>query len=190
MSVPARRDERTSKDYLASIKSDEIQNHYTAVVDVDDLLDSTPEIALITARLHQLLGRLDTRESAALISNVRQAWNDFSAAQAVRDDAGVVAAARKLNALLNGQRDDYQVWDDIYRALDVQQKLIGQESKRRVDGARVMKTDDAMGFVLQILHIVKKHVDDPAILKKIQLDAQKAMIDHPEIIRNMGGQGL
>lgn len=190
MGVPAKPNDKASKGYLASITSEEIQGHYTEVLDSDALLDSTEEIALMTARIKQLLGRLDTMESAALFTNVRQAWNDFNAAQAARDEAGVVAAARRLHSLLNGQRDDYQVWEDVMRAIDVQQKLIAQESKRRVDGAKVMKTDDAMTFVLQILHIVRKHVNDPATLKKIQVDAQKAMIDHPEIIRNMGGQGL
>lgn len=190
MSLPRTLDQPgKGKGYGKSIATESFRDQYEGIVLVDDILDNTEEIALVSTRIHELLGRLTEGGSATLIRKVRQAWQDILAANAQKDADLMRQAQNRMNALLMGKSDD-ETWEDIYRAIDILSKLTGQETKRRVSMHKVMETDDALGFISKVLFAVKKNVHDPATLRAIQADIQEAMRDHPEVMRNMGGQNL
>ena len=153
-----------------------------------DLLNLSEEISLVTARVRQLLPRLLSGEAQTRWKDVKEEWKNLPRAQRVNDPITLAESAKNLDRLLSDANQDYMVWDDLYKAMNQQERLIKQEQKRRMDMNALISTEDAIGFVSEILNIVKENVDDEETLERIYASATRAMT-HRSGMKHVDNEG-
>ena len=136
------------------------------------LLELRADVALLDARLADVLSRVDTGESGALWTTLQNHRRDVLAAKRVGDS---VAQAVALNALLEtvGQgHADYRAWQEIGALLEQRRKLVESERKRLIEAQQTLTVEKAMLLIGAISGIIKAHVHDRAILAAIGRDIE------------------
>ena len=136
------------------------------------LLELRADVALLDARLSDVLGRVDTGESGALWTTLQNHRRDVLAAKRAGDS---VAQAVALNALLEtvGQgHADYRAWAEIGALLEQRRKLVESERKRLIEAQQTLTVEKAMLLIGAISGIIKAHVHDRAILAAIGRDIE------------------
>jgi hypothetical protein len=146
-----------------------LQARYAEAEGDGELLELRGEIALIDARLADLLHRVDTGESGALWAKVRALARDY--AKAHRRDAE--DADEKLNDLLDairGGTDDAMAWAEVQGTVEQRRKLVESERKRLVELQQTITVEQALLLIANISDIIRRHVDNPRILAGISAD--------------------
>jgi hypothetical protein len=132
--------------------------------------DLADEIALMDARLRDLLARVDTGESGRLWRDARSTFEVFK--KAIRDGDGERQreAIGQLDRLLGRGASDFAAWDEIGRLVDRRQRLTDSQVKRLLDAERLIRVDQATALMLALLDSVRRNVDDHRQLSAIQAD--------------------
>lgn len=142
------------------------------------LLDLRRDIALLEARLSEVLSQLD-RDGAGDWSEVRSCYLSLVAAMRRQDKAGMATALSQLNTLINRAADDAALWEQVSALLDQRRRAIESESRRMVQMQQTITTNQAMVLVTALLSSIKEHVTDRQALSKIQNDFIRLTTQEP-----------
>jgi hypothetical protein len=134
-----------------------------------DLLAMRDEVALFDARLAELLGRLDTGESATRWLQV-QAFVDELASEPGEDVDELVSRLAKLQQLVRAGSTEADLWSEIGSLVEQRRKLVESERKRLVDLQQVITAERAMTLIALITDSVRRHVRDRDALAAISAD--------------------
>ncbi len=140
-----------------------------------DLLNLKLEIALLDARLEELIGRLDVDGAGSqwgYVAMIHAAMN-----QAVDDDSidELKALVDTLGTAIGRAMQDQQAWSVIGKVIDQRRKLVETEGKRRVAMQDLMDTNQAMMLITAVTESVKRHVHDRDVLSRIGADLREIM---------------
>lgn len=135
-----------------------------------ELLALRDEVALIDARLTDLLKRVDTGESGAAWRSLRQAYRDYETAMAKADVVAMKDHLATVGLLIKSGVADEAAWSDIRVTLEQRRKLVESERKRLVEMQQMVSAEQAMLMVRALVAAVREHVRDPAILRAISDD--------------------
>lgn len=136
------------------------------------LLSLHSEIALIDARIGELLSRIDHGESASLWLDATTTFDDFKTARAKGDAEGMADALERLGRQLQLGRHNALSWREVEDLLDQRRRLVESERKRLVEMQVTMDVRQAMTFVTAVLDTVRRHVTDKRQLAAIGSDLQ------------------
>lgn len=128
-----------------------------------DLLNLREEIALLDARLSDLLRRVDSGESGRL-------WKDLrTAAKAYRsgDEDQQMQSLLDMLALIDRGYMDTQAWGEISSLLEQRRKLVESERKRLVEMQQMMTMSQAQLLIARLYDVVTQHVSDRTTLAAI-----------------------
>lgn len=141
------------------------------------LLSLEDEIAVMQARLGELLSRVDTGESGATWGQVRAALEAFKAASAAGDMAGMNTAFAALDRLVTHGASDVQTWKDIEQTGEALRRLVQTQGKTLVALQQIVTVQQLMTFQKamtdSVLRAVRAHTDAGSahkILAAIQAD--------------------
>ena len=120
-------------------------------LDDPELLSVRHEVALLDARLGELMGALST-------GGTEEAWEETRIAtrqlrQLVEKphqdgrDVALTSAVERLEHALEGVHADARAWDDILKSVGVRRRLVDTERKREELLAGTMLSSQAMAFV-------------------------------------------
>lgn len=140
---------------------------YQDAADDPTLLQLGHDVALVDARLADLLGRVDSGESGSLWRAVQQAFTQYSLVKGGKDDAKGFAA---LESAIEAGTNDYAAWSEISSLLEQRRKLVESERKRLIEMQNTLTVTQVMNLMGALAGIVKRHVSDPAILTHIQTE--------------------
>ena len=132
------------------------------------LLELRDDIALLDARLADVLGRVDTGESGALWQQLMRWRGEVIAAARVGDSVAKAAAMNALLDLVGQGHADYRAWAEVGAVLEQRRKLVESERKRLVEMQQVLTSEQALLLMRALLDSVKTHVTDRAALAAIQ----------------------
>lgn len=135
-----------------------------------ELLDLTNEIAVLDARLNDLMRRVDSGEAGVLWSKAQTAFSDLETARLNQDAEAMRTALFELGGLLKKGHSDYAVWGEIQTLMEQRRKLVETERRRRVDMHTMMRDDEVMLLVSYLISSITTHVKDRGILAAIQHD--------------------
>lgn len=161
---------------------------YEAMVNDPELLNLSEDAALLSSRVNQLLGRLESGEAKERWRLVKEAWRNFRTAQKMQDQITMADMVKNLDFLLSGDPHDYLVWDDIIKTMKEYRATAAQEQKRRLEMNALISVEEALAFAGQILNIVKHNVSDPKELQSIRQEAQLALTMRPGMVKAMANQ--
>jgi galactokinase len=131
------------------------------------LLELRDEIALVDARLTDLLIRVDTGEAGALWEQARKAFTEFKLANIKQDLEKQQSALFELSAILEKGQQDYMVWDEVGKVIEQRRKLVESERKRMVEMQQMITAEQAMVLLTNVASIIKESVTDVSIRNAI-----------------------
>lgn len=137
------------------------------------LLELAEEIALIDARLRDVLTRVDTGESGRLWRQLKQTHEEMLEARQAGD---VAAMAQKLNALgqmIERGLADWAAWEEIERLLEQRRRFVESERRRMVEMQQMITAERAMVLLAFVVDVIRRHVSDRRILAAISADIGK-----------------
>jgi hypothetical protein len=146
--------------------------HYRAARLDPELLSLREEVAVVDARIIDILRRVDTGESGALWRDVHAAMTLFEQRQARHDVKGMTEAFTRLQHLISRGVADDAAWGEIGTLIDQRRKLVESEQRRVTLAAEVLTREQALAFMGQIVDIVTRHVRDKQVLHAMLLDMQ------------------
>jgi len=149
---------------------------YEQSLDDPELLELRDDLALLEARLRDLLGRVDTGESGQAWRLADSAYRAMEKALADSDDVAYAAAFANLGQVIKRGLADYAAWDEVNKLLDQRRRLVESERKRLVEMQAVITTERLMLLITAIAGVVKQHVDDRHKLNAIQNDIQGLLV--------------
>lgn len=141
---------------------------YQAAQADPDLLSVRNDIALIDARLADVLARVDTGEAGALWTAARDAYKVFT--ENAADLVKAKAALSELGDILLRGQGDWAAWREIGDLLEQRRRAVESESKREreldqaIPVARVLLLFGALGG------IIATHVKDTDARNSIQAE--------------------
>ncbi len=151
---------------------------YQASLDDPDRLVLNAEIAVIDGRIADVLKRVDTGESGAIWSQIRQAWSEFEDADAAGDMESRARAQRQLASLIVRGANDWAAWADVLGLIERRRKLVESERKRLVEAQQMIHVEQAMGLLGLMVDAVRRHVDDDLTLRAI-VDEYSSLVGRP-----------
>jgi hypothetical protein len=162
MALPQFKDGRHSKYLPARLSS-----RYAEALSDGALLELRAEVALVDARLADVLGRVDTGESGALWQSLMEARGELIAA---KRSGSTIEQAKWINAILDliGRgHTDYRAWSEVGSLLEQRRKLVESERKRLVEAQQTLTVEKAMLLIGAIGGIIKANVTDRQQLSAI-----------------------
>lgn len=145
-----------------------IEGYETALKD-EALLDLKSEVALLDARMGELLGRIDRGESAEAWQTAQTAFIDMQDALRANDAASVTHAMNRLDAILTAApTGDQAVWDAIQELIQQRRKLVDTERKRLLAMQQFITREQALTLIAALSGILREEVKDPYVLARIR----------------------
>lgn len=143
---------------------------YQASLDNPDKLVLDGEIALIDARLSDVLRRVDSGESGRLWSELRETVREYEAAQRARDTAAVALAVNTLVDLVKRGQHDSAAWGEVTSLIERRRKLVESERKRLVEAHKMIAVEQALGMMGLLIESVRRNVHDDDALRAVVAD--------------------
>lgn len=148
---------------------------YQAARADDRLLELRDEIALLDARITDVLKRVDTGESGGLWRQVKDAWDNWQASQLTGDPNVMRVALNDVDRLIKRGLADYAAWADVTRLLEQRRKLTESERKRLVELQQVITAEQAMVMFSVLIDSVRRNVSDRKALSAISEDFARVL---------------
>lgn len=133
---------------------------YQQAVSDADLLALRDDIALVDARLGDILGRVDSGESGEAWRLAREAYKALTDGLAAGDTAASKAALSDLDGIIRRGQGDYAAWREVGDLLDRRERLVRSERRRLVELQQTMTIEQAMVFTGAVIALVDQHVTD------------------------------
>jgi hypothetical protein len=131
---------------------------YAAAERDPKLLSLQSELALVDARLADVLSRVDRGESSSHWQALQGAYRAFQEACRTGDESAMTAALEALGAPIEAAIQDYQAWAHISGLIEQRRKLAETEHKRLVTSQQMINSTEAMVLVARLTDITSKAV--------------------------------
>lgn len=149
-----------------------------------EILSLRDSLALVEARIADLLNRTDTGEAGVVWRALSGAFGELKRAMKAQDAQAINLALGQLQAAINRGSSDYAAWDEVIKLIDVRRRLSESERKRLVDMNLVIGAEQATALVAAIVQSIRRRVSDRTELRLISGDIQQLLNQS-----SMGGSG-
>lgn len=141
---------------------------YEAAMQDKELLNLTTDLALVEARLDELLKRVYTGEAGSLWRDARSQFARFREALRESDDSSARSALQNLESLLMRGNADTATWAEIHDTVEQRRKLVESESKRREKMREAIAAEEAMNLFRSLTNAVKESIASMDIDQRMQ----------------------
>ena len=145
---------------------------YRTAANDPELLSLRRDIALLDARILDLLPRVDTGEAGQLWRAAQAAMAKLRLELAKHDMGGMMLALAQVERLIGQGASDYAAWREIGALIEQRRKLCESEQKRVTMVAEVLTTEQAMALLTRVAAVIQRHVTDRQALNAIALELQ------------------
>jgi hypothetical protein len=169
-----------------------LERYKAARADID-ILAMRDEIALLDARLNDLLERVDTGEAGRLWLEARLAYAGVVGAMRSGDSQAMVASVDRLGLAISAGIGDYAAWEEVHKTLDLRRKIAEAERKRLVDMQQMVTAEEAMNLIGAIAESIKREIHDPEQLARIATDINRLInkpVRRPDEADSLPGQSI
>ena len=154
---------------------------YRESLEDTDLLNLTDEIALIDARLNDILKRVDTGESGKLWGGLADLFADLEVARLADDKLKIAYCVNEAAKLVKRGLGDYAAWGEVGNLIEQRRRLVDSRAKHLRDMQLVFTAEQGMLLIGRIVDILQSEIEDKQTLDRIGR-AITAIIDRPHVI--------
>ena len=162
-----------------------LQDRYHAALEDDTLLTLTDEIALLDARLSQLIERVDTGEAGSLWKAAKGAFADLQLWMQTKNSELMSEALSELSGILGRGTSDYAAWESIQSTIQQRRALVESQRKREIELQLNLSIVSATEMATYLGLSIHKHANliPPGIreefLALVVRDMQRVFSQHP-----------
>ena len=159
---PSYKHGRRSRVLPARMRAD-----YERAIADEELMSLRAEIAVLDARINDLLVRADSAESGRLW---RQLSAQMRAVDAAVDPESATATMTKLQQIIHAGAADWMLWEEIREAFLSRERLVRSERKRLVEARLVISLEQAQLVMAMFVDAAKEAVghDERAMAKIVE----------------------
>src|SRR3990167_1230909 len=158
------KDGRHSK-YLPTRMHERYQN---ALAD-NDLLNLSEEIAILDARLADVLQTADNGATGELYADLLESVVNMELAIRLQNSASFAMHLREIRQLIEQAAKDNKAWVEAQSLIQQRRALVESERKRLVQAEQTLQVNEALAFADLLLLSVREVIHDPDQLSAIQL---------------------
>lgn len=125
------------------------------------LLSLRADIALVDARIGELLKRTDHGGAAILWDALNRAFNEYMAFRRAGKVDEMSHALEEVGEIVKKGHVDSLVWNEIMTLMALKMRLAESERKRLVEMQQILTMGEASSLVTTILDVVKRTVSNP-----------------------------
>jgi hypothetical protein len=145
---------------------------YASALHDPELISMRRDIALMDARIIDVLQRVDTGEAGSLWRQAQAAFAKFRQEQDKNNVDGMTLALMQAERLITQWAADYAAWHEVGDLIEQRRKLCESEQRRVTMAHETLNQEQALALMGQVVAVVKRHVPDPQILTAIALEMQ------------------
>lgn len=149
-----------------------------------ELLSMREEIALLDARLSDLLQRVDTGEAGSLWKQAKAIFLEFTAWREQGNTDEMAKSLEKLKDVITQGNADYAAWGEIESILQQRRLMSESEQKRLIAMQSMVSAERATIFVFKILDILKRNIQDRKILSNINAELSLLLVEDNDQIKS------
>jgi hypothetical protein len=158
---------------------DQLAERYQAALADPQLMQLRGDVAVLEARLSQLLTRVDSGESGHRWLELGGAWQRFQQASRLGDGDAMASALDDVGQLIAAGQRDHLAWREVGDVLEQRRRIIDSERKRLIDLRQVITVERALTMAGGILGVIRQHVSDAKLLDAIADDIRAVLaVDH------------
>lgn len=150
-----------------------LSSRYCQALADPELLKLQHEIALVDARLQDVLTRVDSGESGPAWDRALKAFEAFQREMAQQNVPAVQDSLAELSLVLRRGYVDVEAWKEIVDLVEQRRRLVDSVMKHQVQAQQVLTLDQAMTLIAALANSVREHVNDRDTLAKIQTEFLK-----------------
>lgn len=128
------------------------------------------EVALVDARLVDVLGRVDTGESGEIWQGLKKDWEELEAARGAGENEKAAGILGRIGVAISRGQSDWAAWRDVRQLLQERKILVESERKRLVELNQMMTIEQALLLGGALLAAIKRHVTDTRTLDAISVE--------------------
>lgn len=136
---------------------------FAEAVSDGELIQLGRDVALVDARVGELLSEITQDSAGAIFQRIQKAWGRFRGGSPDEQAKAVV----ELTTLIEQGASDWLKWQEIYDLLERRRRLVESEFKRQAQLNQVLTVSEGVTLITAFVDIVKQHVRDAATLKGI-----------------------
>jgi hypothetical protein len=156
------------------LSTDLVADFRAALAD-PELLDLTRDLALLEARLGELLRQAAAADYEAAWARFAGVWPRFAAARRASDVAGMQAAMAELQRAYDEGPAPTDAWERIGELIDRRRRLVATEQQRRVAMREMVTGERFMAFTAVMAESIRRHVPDAAARQAIVEDMHRLL---------------
>jgi hypothetical protein len=145
-----------------------------------ELLAMVEEIALIDARLADMLIRVEQGEPGELWEKLGDGWQALDQAMQSGDGIATMSAMRALETAIKRGASDWAAWAEISRLIEQRRKTSESEQKRLVAMQQMITSEQLLVLLGAISDTIRRHIHDRDILASISTDIGR-LVSRPAI---------
>lgn len=146
---------------------------YEEAINDDELLSTRDDIAVVDARITDLLLRVDTGEASKHWFAASSALNDLTKAIRKSDTEGMASSINELKYNIGKGVSDYAAWNDVTSLIDQRRRLVESERKRLLEMQQYITVERINILIGAILHIIYGNVKDRNAIAGIEAGIRK-----------------
>jgi hypothetical protein len=139
---------------------------YQSALEDAELLTLRDEVALLDARLTEVLGRVDSGESGRLWEQVQKLWRQSRTGPPEKR----LDADAELSDIINQGVSDAMAWAEVRDLIDQRARLVANERQRLVQLQQTITAEQAVALMAAITATIREHVHDRTALAAISAE--------------------
>lgn len=145
-----------------------LRESYEEAAKDEQLLSSREEIALLSARVAELAGRLRFGDSGSLWSDLREVFDELQAAMRANEVERMTACLMRMGDIIKMGNDNEGMWSEIRDTCETLNRVRASENKRQVELRQLIAAPQAIALMMAVVQIVQRNVSDARTLNAIQ----------------------
>lgn len=144
----------------------------------ETILEQYNQIALLNARIEELIGELGADKPQPDWIELKKNWNQMQVAISAGNQLKANERVATIGQLIMDGNAYAKTWDDIGKNVIRQSRIIESERKRAVESHELVKANLVLigydAFFAATVETIKKYVTDKAIVKSLLIDIGNA----------------
>jgi hypothetical protein len=147
-----------------------LRDRYQEAMDDPDLLNITRDLALLEARITDLLQRVDFGEAGRHWSKAQNTFVAFKDAVDRGDSETMRIHLNSLERILAKGTADYAAWEEVISTIEQRRKLTETEMRRLEKMNQFVTAEQVSTLMASIAEAAKRVIQDPKILNEFTVE--------------------
>ncbi len=162
LASPRRTTGKYSKDLPARLA-----DKYEESIKDPKILELKDEIAVMNARISDLLSRIDESGSKEKWKEVRGLYKKAKDAIKSRQQDEFAKVFAEIGRIIEQAEQDFKNWDEVSKAMRMKKSLAESQRRHQIEQQQMISSEEAMALIGFIVATIKETITDRAALASI-----------------------